>query len=140
MKQGIIRRFSILSGNPALTNSTMVHDNNPSSDIILYNTPDGQIRVEVMYAGETFWLTQKRIAELFGVEVPAISKHLKNIFDTGELEEISVVSKMEITAADGKNYLTSFYNLDAIIAVGYRVNSLQATQLYTKKACVPTCL
>lgn len=106
----------------------MVNDNNPSSDIILYNTPDDHIRVEVRYAGETFWLTQKRMAELFGVEVPAISKHFKNIFDSGELEEISVVSKMEITAADGKNYLTSFYNLDAIIAVGYRVNSLQATQ------------
>jgi len=81
-----------------------------------------------MYAGETFSLTQKRIAELFGMEVPAISKHFKNIFDSGELEEISVVSKIELTTADGKNYLTSFYNLDAIIAVGYRVNSLQATQ------------
>ena len=128
LKQVISQRFSILSKNQALNNSTMVNNNNPSSDIILYNTPDGHIRVEVMYAGETFWLTQKRMAELFGVEVPAISKHLKNIFDSGELEEISVVSKMEITAADGKNYLTSFYNLDAIIAVGYRVNSLQATQ------------
>jgi hypothetical protein len=67
------------------------------------------------------------MAELFGVEVPAISKHLKNIFESGELMEISVVSKMEITAADGKNYLTTFYNLDGIIAVGYRVNSKEAT-------------
>jgi hypothetical protein len=82
----------------------------------------------VLYAGETFWLSQKRMAELFGVEVPAVSKHLKNIFDSSELREDSVVSKMEITAADGKNYLTALYNLDAIIAVGYRVNSLQATQ------------
>lgn len=68
------------------------------------------------------------MAELFGVEVPAISKHLKNVFETAELEENSVVSKMETTAADGKNYLTAFYNLDAIIAVDYRINSIQATQ------------
>jgi hypothetical protein len=98
------------------------------SDIILYNTPEGNIRVEVVYGDETFWLTQKRMAELFGVEVPAISKHLKNIFESGELNEDQVISKMETTAADGKNYLTSFYNLDAIIAVGYRVNSRQATR------------
>lgn len=99
-----------------------------SSDIILYSSPEGNIRVEVMYSGETFWLTQKRMAELFGVEVPAVSKHLKNIFETGELQEDAVISKMETTAADGKNYVTAFYNLDAIIAVGYRVNSRQATQ------------
>ena len=68
------------------------------------------------------------MAELFGVAVPAISKHLKNIFDSGELQESSVVSKMEITAADGKKYQTTFYNLDAVIAVGYRVNSVRATQ------------
>ncbi len=98
------------------------------SDIILYNSPDGNVRVEVNYSDETFWLTQKRMAELFGVEIPAISKHLKNIFETGELQESSVISKMETTAADGKNYITAFYNLDAIIAVGYRVNSRQATQ------------
>ena len=99
-----------------------------NTDIILYSSPEGHIRVEVLYGNETFWLPQKRMAELFGVEVPAISKHLKNIFESGELEEKRVISKMETTAADGKNYLTSFYNLDAIIAVGYRVNSFQATQ------------
>jgi hypothetical protein len=98
------------------------------SEIILYNSPDGNVRVEVNYSDETFWLAQKRMAELFGVEIPAISKHLKNIFETGELQESSVISKMETTAADGKNYITAFYNLDAIIAVGYRVNSRQATQ------------
>jgi hypothetical protein len=98
------------------------------SDIILYTSPEGNIKVEVIYSGETFWLTQKRMAELFGVEVPAISKHLKNIFETGELQEDAVISKMETTATDGKNYVTAFYNLDAIIAVGYRVNSRQATQ------------
>lgn len=101
---------------------------NNSSDIILYSSPEGNIKVEVVYSGETFWLTQKRMAELFGVEVPAVSKHLKNIFETGELQEDAVISKMETTAADGKNYVTAFYNLDAIIAVGYRVNSRQATQ------------
>ncbi len=106
----------------------MPDNKNNSSDIILYSSPEGNIKVEVVYSGETFWLTQKRMAELFGVEVPAVSKHLKNIFETGELQEDAVISKMETTAADGKKYVTAFYNLDAIIAVGYRVNSLQATQ------------
>lgn len=99
-----------------------------NTDIIFYSSPEGHIRVEVLYGNETFWLPQKRMAELFGVEVPAISKHLKNIFESGELQEDQVISKMETTASDGKKYLTSFYNLDAIIAVGYRVNSKQATQ------------
>lgn len=98
------------------------------SDIIFYSSPEGNVKVEVIFNDETFWLSQKRMAELFGVEVPAISKHLRNIFLEGELSENSVVSKMETTAADGKNYNTAFYNLDAIIAVGYRVNSKQATQ------------
>jgi hypothetical protein len=106
----------------------MVNNNNPSSDIILYNTPDGHIRVEVMYAGETFWLTQKRMAELFGVNRTVITKHLQNIFVTQELDEQSVCANFAHTAEDGKTYQTNFYNLDAIIAVGYRVNSLQATQ------------
>ncbi|WP_184550938.1 virulence RhuM family protein [Mucilaginibacter sp. FT3.2] len=103
-------------------------DNPQSNDIIFYNTPTGDVKIEVIFNDETFWLTQKRLSELFGVEVPAISKHLKNIFESNELKEDSVVSKMETTASDGKKYLTSFYNLDAIIAVGYRVNSYQATQ------------
>jgi len=98
------------------------------SNIIFYNSPQGNVQIEVVYNAETFWLTQKKMAELFGVAVPAISKHLKNIFDSGELQESSVVSKMEITAADGKKYQTTFYNLDAAIAVGYRVNSVRATQ------------
>jgi hypothetical protein len=109
----------------------MVNDNNPSSDIILYNTPDGHIRVEVMYSGETFWLTQKRMAELFGVEVPAISKHLANIFESGELNLEATLSILETVQQEGARRVKrnmEFYNLDAIIAVGYRVNSLQATQ------------
>ncbi len=84
--------------------------------------------VQVMYRDETIWCTQKAMATLFDVGVPAISKHLKNILDEGELREDSVVSKMEIAAADGKLYNTLFYSLDAIISVGYRVNSVRATQ------------
>ena len=97
-------------------------------DLLLYTSPDGQVRIDVVYQDETVWLTQRRMAELFGVQVPAISKHLKKIFESGELVAESVVSEMERTAADGKVYLTRFYGLDAIIAVGYRVNSRSATQ------------
>jgi hypothetical protein len=98
------------------------------NQIIFYQNETGNVSINVTFHLESFWLTQKAIAQLFGVEVPAISKHFKNIFESGELNEISVISKMETTASDGKNYLTTFYNLDAIIAVGYRVNSKQATQ------------
>jgi hypothetical protein len=106
-------------------------DNNQSSDIILYSSPEGNIKVEVVYSGETFWLTQKRMAELFGVEVPAVSKHLANIFESGELVQEATVSILEIVQQEGSRNVTrkmEFYNLDAIIAVGYRVNSRQATQ------------
>jgi len=96
------------------------------SNIILYTTDAGQVSVQVQYEDNTFWLTQKRMAELFGVEVNTINYHLKEIFNSGELTENSVVRKIRITAADGKNYATNFYHLDAIIAVGYRVNSKQA--------------
>ncbi|HSD09052.1 virulence RhuM family protein [Flavobacterium sp.] len=95
---------------------------------VLYTAPSGEIRVDVLLQNESVWLTQKAIAELFGVQVPAISKHFKNIFEEGELIESSVVSKMETTASDDKNYITNYYNLDAIISVGYRVNSAKATQ------------
>lgn len=98
------------------------------SELILYTAPDGAVRVGVLFRDETAWLTQKALAELFGVGVPAVAKHLKNIFASGELAEDSVVSILETTAADRKSYRTRFYNLDAIIAVGYRVNSYQATQ------------
>jgi hypothetical protein len=98
------------------------------SDIIFYNTPEGSVKIEVIYNEETFWLSQKRMGELFGVDVRTVNEHLQNIFKTNELAEDSVIRKIRITAADGKNYLTNFYNLDTIIAVGYRVNSYQATQ------------
>ena len=98
------------------------------SEIIFYQGEDGNIKIEVFYHDETFWMTQKKMSELFGVQRPAITKHLKNIFVSGELEEDSVSSILEHTAEDGKKYETTFYNLDAIIAVGYRVNSRQATK------------
>ncbi len=98
------------------------------SDIIFYASPDGNIRIEVLFGGETFWLSQKRMAELFGVESHTITYHLKEIFKSQELQEDAVTRKIRVTADDGKNYLTNLYNLDAIIAVGYRVNSYQATQ------------
>lgn len=96
--------------------------------ILLYQTIDSNINVEVTYIDETFWLTQKAIAQLFGVERSVITKHIKNVFETNELIEDSVSAKFAHTAEDGKTYKTNFYNLDAIIAVGYRVNSKQATQ------------
>ena len=100
---------------------------------IIYNTPQKDVAVEAVIKNETLWLTQKAMAELFGVQVPAISKHLKNIFEEGELYENMVVSKMEITTNHGaiagktQQKETKFYNLDAIISVGYRINSSKAT-------------
>ena len=101
----------------------------PSShhnEIILYQQ-DSTVKLEVRLENETVWLTQQQIADLFGVKQPAISKHLKNIFESGELIETSVHSILEYTATDGKSYKTKFYNLDAILSVGYRVNSKNAT-------------
>ena len=97
------------------------------NEILLYTTPNGKVKVEIYLQNETIWLTQDKIAILFGVQRRAITKHLKNIFESGELNENSISSKMELTAEDGKVYKTKFYNLDAIISVGYRVNSTQAT-------------
>jgi hypothetical protein len=87
-----------------------------------------KVNIDVLFQDETLWLTQKQLAELFEVNVPAVSKHLKNIFATEELDESRVVSKMEITATDGKKYKTNFYNLRVITAIGYRINSHRATQ------------
>ncbi|MEX0617321.1 MAG: virulence RhuM family protein [Pseudohongiellaceae bacterium] len=97
-------------------------------EILLYRSESGDVKVDVLAQNDTLWLTQKRMAALFAVQIPAITKHLKNIFETGELHEESVISILETTAADGKTYKTRYYSLDAIIAVGYRVNSKQATQ------------
>jgi hypothetical protein len=98
------------------------------NNIVLYQNETGSKLIEVLYDSEDFWLTQKTMAELFSVKVNTINYHLKEIFSSGELEEGSVIRKIRITANDGKKYNTSFYSLDAIIAVGYRINSLEATQ------------
>ena len=101
------------------------------SQFLLYTAPNGAVKVDVYFKNENVWLTQKALAELFAVKVPAINKHLKNIFDSGELTAAATVSKMEIVRAEGSRQVArevEFYNLDAIIAVGYRVNSYQATQ------------
>ena len=98
------------------------------SEFLLYTTPQGDVRLQVLVQGETIWLTQKAMAELFKVSKQTISYHLGNIFSDGELEQNSVVKEILTTANDGKNYNTAFYNLDAIISVGYRINSQRATQ------------
>jgi DNA ligase (NAD+) len=98
------------------------------SDILLYTSKDGRIELNVSLSDETVWLTQKQLADLFGTKRPAITKHLRNIFNSQELSEDTVCSILEHTASDGKKYNTKFYNLDAIISVGYRINSSQATQ------------
>ncbi len=104
-----------------------------NSQLVIYQTPHGDTRIDVRVKGDTIWLTQRQIAELFGTKVPAISKHLKNIFASGELQEDMVISKMETTTRHGaiagktQTTQTNFYNLDAILSVGYRVNSKNAT-------------
>ncbi len=98
-----------------------------NNSIVIYEGSKGDIRIDVRLENETIWLTQAQIAKLFGTERPAITKHLNNIFKSGELKKNSVSSISEHTAADGKTYKTQFYNLDAIISIGYRVNSKRAT-------------
>ena len=101
---------------------------NSTAEFLTFVAEGKENSIQVLYKDETIWATQKAMATLFDVGVPAINKHLKNILDSGELMADSVISKMETTASDGKIYQTSFYNLDAIISVGYRVNSIRATQ------------
>jgi hypothetical protein len=101
------------------------------TDFLLYSAPEGNIKVEVILNDETVWLSQKSIAQLFGVQVPAISKHLKNIFESGELDKDSTISILETVQHEGDREVkrnTEYFNLDAIISVGYRVNSRQATK------------
>ena len=107
-------------------------ENTPQhNDIIFYSSPDGNVKIDVVFNDETFWLSQKTMAALFGVEVPAISKHLNNIYDTNELDKEATISILETVQQEGSRDVkrkVEFYNLDAIIAVGYRVNSINATQ------------
>ena len=101
---------------------------NTNKNFVLYTPTDGEVKLGVFVSDETLWLSQKNMVELFDVSVSTINEHLKNIFTTKELNKESVIRNFRITASDGKNYATNFYNLDVIIAVGYRVNSRRATQ------------
>ena len=107
-------------------NNHIIPQNN-FTEFLLYTTPDGKVKVEIFLRNENIWLTQAKIAEFFDVDRSVITKHLKNIFENGELQETSVCANFAHTADDGKTYNTKFYNLDSIISVGYRVNSVQAT-------------
>ncbi|HEY3372553.1 MAG TPA: RhuM family protein [Prolixibacteraceae bacterium] len=99
-----------------------------NSEILIYQNPDGNIKIDVRLEDETVWLTQAQLFELFQKSKATISEHIKNVFEEGELTESSVVRNFRTTAADGKTYDTNFYNLDVIISVGYRVKSSQGTQ------------
>ena len=101
---------------------------NSTAEFLIFTTQSGADGIEVRYEDETIWLTQKLMAALFDVTIPTVNEHLKNIFTSEELKQDSVIRKFRTTAADGKNYNTNFYNIDAIISVGYRVNSKRATQ------------
>ncbi|MBU0619937.1 virulence RhuM family protein [Patescibacteria group bacterium] len=105
-----------------------MNDNQRNNQLIIYNTVDGQTKIEVRIKDDTVWLSQKQMAELFDKDVRTINEHIKNVFFEGELAENSVIRKFRITASDGKMYTTNFYNLDIIISVGYRVKSLHGTQ------------
>lgn len=98
------------------------------SEIIIYQTEDGNTKIDVKFQDETVWLTQAQLCELYQTSKSNISEHIKHIFEEGELEEASVVQKFQTTGADGKNYNITHYNLDMIISLGYRVKSLIATQ------------
>ena len=101
---------------------------NSTAEFLIFTQQAGEEGIEVRYEEESIWLSQKLMSELFSVDVRTISEHLKNIFESGELDADSVIRKFRTTAKDGKSYNTQFYNLDAIISVGYRVNSVRATQ------------
>ncbi len=101
---------------------------NSTAEFLIFTNQSREGGIEVRYEGDTIWLSQKLMAELFDVTIPTVNEHLKNIFATGELLSDAAIRKFRTTAADGKNYDTNFYNLDVIISVGYRVNSVRATQ------------
>src|ERR1035437_3910164 len=106
----------------------MTNDVPPQSSIVLYQTADGRTRIQCRFEGETVWLTQKLMAELFQKDVRTINEHIQNVFEEGELSPESVIRKFRITAADGKTYDTQHYNLEVVISVGYRVKSSRGTQ------------
>ena len=111
-----------------MSNIKNIDPSDELNNFILYTAPSGEVKIEIYIQNDTIWLTQQKIADLFGVDRTVVTKHLKNIFEDGELIKDSVSAIFAHTAADGKKYDTNFYNLDAIISVGYRVNSTKATQ------------
>lgn len=111
-----------------MSNIKNIEPSDELNNFILYTAPSGEVKIEIYIQNDTIWLTQQKIADLFGVDRTVVTKHLKNIFEDGELIKDSVSAIFAHTAADGKKYDTNFYNLDAIISVGYRVNSTKATQ------------
>jgi len=114
----------------AATFLTMPKKESNQSQVVLYHNADGKVTVNVLFAHDNFWLTQRTMADLFGVKIPAVNKHLKNIYASGELTPGATISKMEMAQMEGARQISreiEFYNLDAVIAVGYRVNSVKAT-------------
>ena len=124
-KPQAMQALQYFSGKQQLSKDVDLYKN---TDIIFFSDPEGHLRIQLFFDGETVWTTQKRIAEIFQVDVRTVSYHINEIFETGELNKYSVVRKDWITASDGKKYETMLYNLDVIIAVGYRVNSYKATR------------
>lgn len=124
-KSQTMEALQYFSGKQEVTKGVDLYAN---TDIVFFSDPEGNLRVQLFFDGDTIWTTQKRIAEIFQVEVNTVNYHLGEIFDSGELNRYSVIRKNWITAADGKKYETMLYNLDVIIAVGYRVNSYKATR------------
>ncbi len=113
---------------PQEPNSSKKQIRNSTAEFLVFTAQSGADSIEARYEDETVWLSQKLMATLFDVSVPTINEHLKNIFESGEIDADSVIRNFRITAADGKSYDTKHYNLDAIISVGYRMNSIRATQ------------
>lgn len=105
-----------------------INKENNQGEIVIYQTDDGDTKIDVRFVDETVWLTQAQLCELYQTSKSNVSEHIKNIFEEGELEENSVVRKFRTTASDGKNYNVSYYNLDMIISLGYRIKSITATQ------------
>ena len=114
----------------------MFTEENHKGEIILYQTVDGESKIEVTLLNDAVWLTLDQMAELFQRNKSTISRHIKNIFETGELRQDSVVAFFATTATDGKSYRVTYYNLDMIISVGYRINSLHVFHFFTKAYCV----
>ena len=128
-KENALPALEYFSGKQKLSSSSLQNaDTYTNTDIVFFSDSEGKLRVELVFDGDTVWTTQKRIAEIFQVDVRTVSYHINEILNSGELNKYSVIQKSWITADDGKKYETNVYNLDMIIAVGYRVNSYKATR------------